>query len=104
MPSMSERQRNNVKAGVFVTIALLLGILVVMVLTDALERLRRQTRDYTVVYNVDSGVPNIKRGSEVRVGGLRMGRVDTVQARLAPNSKAIKDIAIKFNLDDIAQL
>ncbi|HVP72787.1 MAG TPA: hypothetical protein VMS30_03560 [Phycisphaerales bacterium] len=104
MPSLSERQRNNVKAGVFVSIALLLGIAVVMVLTDAIEQWRRQTRRYTVIFDVASGVPNLKRGSDVRVGGLRMGEVSAIEPRLAPDTRTLKEIAVRFNLDNKAQL
>ncbi len=104
MPSLSERQRNNVKAGIFVSLALLLGILVVMVLTDALEQWRRQTRRYTVIFDVASGVPNLKKGSDVRVGGLRLGEVSAIEPRLASDTRALKEIAVRFNLDNKAQL
>jgi ABC-type transporter Mla subunit MlaD len=104
MPSLSERQRNNVKAGVFVSIALLLGLAVVIVLTDTLERFRRSTKTYTVAFDVASGVPNLNRGSEVRVGGLRMGAVTKIPPRLVTGSKALKDIAVEFKLDEQAQL
>lgn len=104
MPSLSERQRNNVKAGVFVSVAIALGLGVVIVLTGALEKFRRSTKTYTVVFDVASGVPNLKRGSEVRVGGLRMGAVTKITPRLVPGSKTLKDIEVEFNLDDQAQL
>lgn len=104
MPNLSERQRNNVKAGVFVTLAIMLGLGVVIVLTDALSSLRRRTRDYTVVFSVQSGVPNLKKGSEVRVGGLSMGRVTHVEALPAAADQALTDIAVRFNLDQTAQL
>ena len=44
MASLSERERNNIRAGVFVTIALLLSMGVVIVLTDAVSALSRATR------------------------------------------------------------
>jgi len=82
----------------------LLALAVVIVLTDALDRLRRRTHTYTVVFDVASGVPNIKRGSEVRVGGVRMGEVTKVDPRLGPDNKTLRDIAIEFELDQKAHL
>lgn len=102
MPSVSERQRNNVKAGVFVSLALILALAVVIVLTDAYDKLVRRTNSYTVVFDVASGVPNIKRGSEVRVGGLKMGMVKKIDPRL--DGKMLREIAIAFELDQKAQL
>jgi ABC-type transporter Mla subunit MlaD len=104
MPSVSERQRNNVKAGVFVSIALILALVVVVVLTDALEKLTQSRNSYTVVFDVASGIPNIKRGSEVRVGGVTMGRVTRIDPRLAPGTRTLSVIAVEFELDQIAQL
>ena len=61
------------------TISLLLALGVLIVLTDAIDMLRRRTDSYTVVFDIASGVPNIKRGSQVRVGGVNMGRVTEIE-------------------------
>jgi ABC-type transporter Mla subunit MlaD len=104
MASPSERHRNNVKAGVFVSLALLLALAVIIVLTDAVEKFSRRTSSYTVVFSVASGVPNLKRGSQVRVGGVTLGRVTAVKPRLAPGTKTLTNIAVDFDLAEIAQL
>ncbi len=104
MASPSERHRNNVKAGVFVSIALLLALAVIIVLTDAVDKLSQRTNSYTVVFSVASGVPNLKRGSEVRVGGVILGRVTKIDPRRAPGTKTLTEIAVGFDLDEIAQL
>ena len=80
------------------------GVEVPRALTDALEHWRRQTRRYTVIFDVASGVPNLKRGSDVRVGGLRMGEVSTIEPCLAPDAGRLMEIAVRFNLDHKAQL
>jgi ABC-type transporter Mla subunit MlaD len=98
MPSPSERGRNNIRAGAFVSIALLLGLVVVIILTDAIESLRRSTATYTVTFDVASGVANLKPGSEVRVGGVRMGEVLDIVPRLA-QGEAFRQIAVEFTVD-----
>lgn len=98
MPSPAERSRNNIRAGIFVTVTLLLGLIVMIVLTDAIEGLSRSTRTYTVIFEVSSGVANLKPGSEVRVGGVPMGEVLEITPQLPPDD-AFRKIAVDFTVD-----
>jgi ABC-type transporter Mla subunit MlaD len=97
MPNPSERSRNNFRAGVFVSVALIIALLVVAALTDAVERLRHSTRAYTVTFDVESGVSNLREGSEVRVGGVRMGQVTAITPIL--EEEVFRRIAVRFTLD-----
>jgi ABC-type transporter Mla subunit MlaD len=98
MPSPSERRRNNVRAGLFVSIALILALVIVIVLSGVVETLTRRTQRYTVRYPVASGVNNLKPGGEVRVGGMGMGRVVEVSPSLRPDH-VFDMIEVEFKLD-----
>lgn len=98
MPSVSERSRNNVKAGVFVIVSIVLAMATIMVLTDALQRLLQPKESYTVTFDVSEGVKNVKKGSEVRVGGVLMGRVTEVVPDFA-GSSALERISVLFDID-----
>jgi len=99
MPSPSERHRNNIRAGVFVTISIILGLVVFILLTDAIAKLGRRTHDYTVTFLVESGVPNLQTGSSVKVGGLPMGSVKTVKPVLAKD-QPLREIDVEFSIDE----
>jgi len=60
--------------------------------------LRRTTDSYTVMFDVASGVSNLKRGSDVRVGGVQMGQVTAINPKLEPG-QAFREIAVDFNVD-----
>ena len=75
MSSPQERARNNARAGVFVSVTLLLAVGAVIILTDVWETLTKPTDQYTVTFDVTGGVRNLKEGGEVRVGGVVMGKV-----------------------------
>jgi hypothetical protein len=101
MPSLSERHRNNIRAGVFVTVALIVSMGVIVALTDAIGRLSRRTHEFRVSFDVESGVANLKEGSDVRVGGMQMGRVLEVTPEYPdPSSdQPLRRIMVRFNID-----
>lgn len=78
MASRQELARNNVRAGIFVTVALLLAFGVIAVLSDSGQYFRPWAR-YGVRFSVSSGVTGLSKGSEVQVGGLRRGWVRDVE-------------------------
>ncbi len=82
MSSPQERARNNARAGVFVSVTLLLAVGAVVILTDVWETLTKPTDQYTVTFDVASGVRNLKEGGDVRVGGVVMGKVLAVEPRI----------------------
>lgn len=97
MSSVSERHRNNVRAGVFVSVSLIASMVVLIVLSDAVSALGRSTETYTVTFDVASGVANLKPGSDVRVGGVRTGRVISVEPRY--DETPFRTIDVEFKLD-----
>jgi ABC-type transporter Mla subunit MlaD len=103
MPSLSERHRNNVKAGLFVSVSLLLGLAVLIVLGDVFENLSRSVDAYTVTFDVKTGVGNLKKGSDVRVGGVKQGKVLEVDLEPEPG-QPLRTIEVKFEINDHIKL
>lgn len=98
MASPSERNRNNIRAGVFVSVSIIIGLAVLIILTDAIGAITRVTDRYIVTFDVASGVANLKSGSDVRVGGVRMGQVSKIEPQLE-EGQAFRKIDVRFNLD-----
>ncbi|MCH8164278.1 MAG: hypothetical protein IH889_01590 [Planctomycetes bacterium] len=103
MPSPHERSRNNIRAGIFVTVTLVLAVAVVIVLSDAWQTFFERTNQYTVTFDVASGVKNLKAGAEVRVGGVEMGEVIKVRAQIK-NDVFQEVIEIYFTVDRSVEL
>ena len=106
MTSIAERHHNNFRFGVFVTVSLLLGMFVIVVLSD-LRSSFASMNEYEVVFDVSPGVKHLKPGSDVRIGGLAMGKVEAVEftSRDDANAPAKGDdvttdgILVRFELD-----
>jgi ABC-type transporter Mla subunit MlaD len=100
MASANERTRNNVRMGIFVSVALLLAMGIIFALSDVWTMLTRQTDPWAVRFTTESGVAFIKPGSEVRIGGVTLGAV----ARVSPvfpstPSDAFRFVDVHFELD-----
>ncbi len=97
MSSPQERARNNARVGVFVSVALLLAVGVVIILTDVWETLTKPTDQYTVMFDVAGGVRNLKEGADVRVGGVVMGKVLEVRTPVH-TGEAFDKIDVDFSI------
>ncbi len=103
MPSPIERTRNNVRTGIFVTVAIGLAVGTAIVLSDVGESLLRPTSTYTVSFEVADGFKNLKPGAQVRVGGMVMGRVEMVRP-LVVGDAAFEKIEVDFAVDRQVEL
>lgn len=101
MPTAQDRQRNNVRMGVFVSATIIIAVAIVVVLSGVWGSFTRSTHAYTVVFPVTAGVRNLQAGADVRIGGVTMGAVENV--RLAPGDPA-EEIEVDFVLDDDVRL
>ena len=80
MASTNEIRRNNIRAGAFTCICLVLGFVVLVVLNSkAMSYLFGSHNSYIIVFNLQDGVAGLTEGSEVRLGGLINGRVTDVR-------------------------
>lgn len=74
--------RNNLAAGAFLLITMFVAVAVSIVLAG---NPFKSTSDYLVRFDLAEGVPGIKAGSKVLVGGYQVGEVDSVQYELPEN-------------------
>ena len=86
MSQVRNKRQNNVRAGVFVTISLILGLSVFSILTNAWDRMVRSTSSYVVTFPVQEGVGMLATGSQVRLGGVLIGLVTSVDPRVEPDT------------------
>lgn len=66
--------RNNLIAGTFLIVSLILAVVVAFTLSDVQERLIR-THQYTARFDISVGAAGLAPGSPVMVGGQQAGRV-----------------------------
>jgi ABC-type transporter Mla subunit MlaD len=102
MASLKERTRNNVRAGIFVSVSILVAVSSIIVLTDAWRALFQPTHEYTVIYDVSDGVQNLKSGADVLIGGMLMGEVAEVAART--DQRAFEQIEVTLAISRDIQL
>ena len=82
MSQVRNKRQNNVRAGVFVTLSLILGLSIFGILTNAWDRLVRSTSGYEVTFQVQEGIGMLATGSQVRLGGVIIGVVTSVNPRV----------------------
>jgi len=102
MASLNERTRNNVRAGIFVSLSILAAVFSIIVLTDAWRALFEPTHEYTVIFEVSDGVQNLKSGANVLIGGMLMGEVAEVAPRT--DQRAFEQILVTLAINKDIQL
>ena len=75
MSSAATRSQNNIKAGIFVTVAIFIGLSVVFILGDFKRLFQATAAEYTAIFPVTQGVEGLGPGSFVNVGGIQVGEV-----------------------------
>jgi ABC-type transporter Mla subunit MlaD len=95
MASLQERSRNNVRAGVFVTLTLAAAFAVILILGEAWTWFQPR-KTYKIRFPVQAGVEGLSSGSEVRVGGMPRGRVSDIrpEQETGPLQSIIVDIEV----------
>jgi len=89
---------NNIKAGAFLLIALLLVAAVVVTLAGAIS-VFKPTNTYRVRFTLQEGAADLQRGSEVRVGGRPVGQVTSVFLD-DENADGVKDsVVVRMAID-----
>ncbi len=86
--------KNNLLAGAFVLVSLVLGVIVVVVLADVGERLQAST-SYVVRLSLADGASGLDAGSAVTLGGQKVGRVTGIEFAESDGRLAGIDVAIR---------
>ncbi len=97
MSNAASRTQNNVKAGIFVTLSILIGLCVIFILGDFVRYFGPSDSSYTVTYSVADGVGGLGSGSFVKVGGLVVGEVDSVEFDVR-EGEPLKRIKVGFSM------
>ena len=97
MSNAATRSQNNIKAGIFVTIAILIGLCVLFVLGDFKRLFQASMTQYTAIFPVTEGVQGLGPGSFVDVGGIQVGEVDSV-ALLNDADAPVRLIEVNFSI------
>lgn len=98
MASPRERSRNNIRMGIFVTVAIFLALFIIAQLTDVAGRMFADTQEWTVSFSTRSGVTHLQPGSDVRIGGMRLGEVKSVEPDIETD-RPLRHINVRFALD-----
>ena len=94
MSTSRTRQRNNTVAGFFVLVATVGFVATVITLSDLGDF--ASTQALKIAFPLDIGVPGVKIGSEVLVGGMSVGKVASISAEVnrADNPRFVVTVTI----------
>lgn len=98
MSQVRNKRQNNIRAGVFVTISIVLGFVVFSILTNAWDRMFKSVSSYVVVFPVEEGVGALASGSPVRLGGVIIGSVTGVTP-IVNDGEPTSNIEIRFQVE-----
>ncbi|MEI6475724.1 MAG: MlaD family protein [Planctomycetota bacterium] len=85
---------NSVRAGAFLITSALVGLVVILILSKSALFTRKS--DYVVRFTMEEGVAGLDAGAEVRVSGLKVGRVVRIEQRFEAEEIAVH---IQMNAD-----
>lgn len=91
--------RNNIMAGLFLVGALLLGVVVSFILGDVGASLFQDKTRYVVRFPLDVGATGLKKGSEVTLGGQKVGSVDKVSLAFDTGGADVVGIDVEIVVD-----
>ena len=97
MSNAATRSQNNIKAGIFVTLAILIGLCVLFVLGDFKQLFQQSMSQYRVVFPVAEGVQGLGPGSFVDVGGIQVGSVNAISL-VNEDDSPITLIEVEFSI------
>ena len=97
---MSSRlSKNNVLAGLFLLVSLVLFVTVVIILSSLGETLSEK-KAYTVAFSLEDGAEGLEKGAPVKLGGKLVGRVTSSSLAVNPSGDPTSvDVAIAIRAD-----
>lgn len=95
---MAHREQSNaVRAGLFVTVSVLLAMLIIVMLSGIREKLT-PSNTYIVRFDLAVGAQGLSEGSEVRVGGQKVGQVASVKFTSEGDSAMPTSVDVKVRI------
>jgi phospholipid/cholesterol/gamma-HCH transport system substrate-binding protein len=80
-----EKQRNALRAGLFMVISLALVVFVIIAISGA-GRFTQSFTTYPVVFSIADDIGGLQAGDDVRLGGLKVGSVRDISIHTIPNA------------------
>jgi phospholipid/cholesterol/gamma-HCH transport system substrate-binding protein len=92
------RQRNAVRAGIFMLVSLALIVYVIIAISGA-ARFTQSFKTYPVAFSLQDDLGGLRPGDDVRIGGYRVGNIRDIQVQPAKSALiVIIDIPAKYAL------
>jgi ABC-type transporter Mla subunit MlaD len=92
---MGRGSRNNVLAGLLVIGAILASLVIITLLGGYYEKIGKVTR--VAVFDINEGVAGLKAGSEVRLGGLKVGQVSGVAPKMEGDKVTGMEVTLQID-------
>jgi phospholipid/cholesterol/gamma-HCH transport system substrate-binding protein len=92
------KQRNAVRAGIFMLVSVALILFVIVAISGA-AKFTQSFKTYPVAFTLQDDIGGLRAGDDVRIGGLKVGSVRDIQ--IEPSRSAIVvfiDVPAKYNL------
>lgn len=96
MSTTDERKLNNLKAGIFMSLAIMLAVVVMLSLS---ELNMRSTNDWRIEFDINEGIAGLSVGSPVSVGGFQEGRVIGIDFENSESNGQISHILVDIELN-----
>src|SRR3954451_19781071 len=74
------KQRNNLKAGIFILVSVALIVTIILSITG-LQRFIMPEQERTVSFRLSDDLGGLRVGDEVRLGGFKVGTVRDIEVR-----------------------
>lgn len=89
--------KNNVMAGLFLVVSLIVAVVISFILGDMKEALFTSRTTYEVRYPLDVGATGLKPGSDVTLGGQSIGRVTSIEPDFS--GEVVKALLVTIAVD-----
>ena len=73
-----KKERNDLKAGIFILVSLML-IVAVIIAIKGIGRILEPSQEATVVFSLSDDIGGLRAGGDVRIGGLKVGVVRDIE-------------------------
>src|SRR5690606_25190953 len=93
------QERDNLKAGLFVVVGIVLALVIVFVLTD-FRRLFDRKQTVMVSYKLSDGLKGLKIGAEVTLGDQPVGEVVEIADQFEPGTDRVIGKHVVFTMSD----
>jgi ABC-type transporter Mla subunit MlaD len=81
------KQRNAVRAGIFMIVSVALVIMVIIAISGA-GRFTQSFKAYPIAFSLTDDVGGLRVGDDVRLGGVKVGSVGEIEIRKLPEGQA----------------